>query len=426
MAKVHEQGPEDATDALVDGDRTYVRGTAQAALRNRNFRIIWSGTFASNIGTWMQNVLLGAYGYTLTHSATYVGLLFFAQLGPLLLLSTVGGVLADIFDRRRLLLVVQVQQLVFSLVLAGLVAAGQPSEVLILLVVLIIGIGNALGAPALSSILPTLVPRPDLPGAVSLQSVQMNLSRVIGPAIGAAIYAGVGAAPVFLLNAGTYLFAIVAILLVKYPRHPAASGSVGVWGRLVEGFRIANADPLVRRILVTLVTLSFFSLAFIGLMPALAATNFGVRPRSVEYGVLYAVFGLGAALGAVSVGTWFASFPKAKLVQPALLAFAALLAGFGVVDSSEAAFVIAPLLGYAYFVVITSLSTVLQEHVDDAVRGRVVALWIMGFGGTVPLGVLAGGVLAHATSITVVMLVGAVAAVALVPYAHLARVGAPS
>src|SRR6187551_2708447 len=98
-----EPDPEDATDALVDGDRELTRGTARAALRHRSFRIVWAGTFASNVGTWMQNVLLGAYGYTLTHSTTYVALLFFAQLGPLLLLSNVGGVLADVLDRRRLL-----------------------------------------------------------------------------------------------------------------------------------------------------------------------------------------------------------------------------------------------------------------------------------------------------------------------------------
>jgi MFS family permease len=363
------EGPEDATDALVDGDRTYVRGTAQAALRNRGFRILWSGTLASSIGTWMQNVLLGAYGYTLTRSATFVGLLFFAQLGPLFLFSSVGGVLADVLDRRRLLLVTQVQQLIFSIVLAILVASGQPSEVLIFLCVLVIGIGNALGAPALSSILPTLVPRADLPGAVSLQSVQMNLSRVIGPAIGATIYAAAGASPVFLLNAATYLFAVVAVLMVPYPRHAASPGHDGVWQRLLEGFRIARADPLIRRVFVTVVTLSFFSLAFVGLMPALAASNWGMKPRSIEYGLLYAVFGLGAVLGAVSVGTWFAASSKARLIQPSLLAFAALLAAFGLVRSSAAAFVIAPLLGYAYFVVITSLSTVLQEHVDDKVRG---------------------------------------------------------
>jgi MFS family permease len=421
----HEPGAEDATDAFIDGDRTYVRGTAQAALRNRDFRVVWSGMFASNIGTWMQNVLLGAYGYTLTHSETYVAILFFAQLGPLLLLSNLGGVLADVLDRRRLLLVCQIQQLVFSLVLAWLTTASHPDEALLVLCVLVIGVGNALGAPALNSILPTLVPKPDLPGAVALQSVQMNLSRVIGPAIGAAIYAGVGASPVFVLNAGTYLFAIVALLLVDYPRHAAASGGRGMMARLAEGFAVARRDALVRRILLTLVMFSFFSLAFIGLMPALAAENLGLRPRSVEYGILYGVFGLGAAFGAISVGTWFAHVAKARLVRPALVAFGLLLAAFALVRTPGAAFVVAPVLGYAYFVVITSLSTVLQEHVDDAVRGRVMALWIMGFGGTVPVGVLVAGPVAQATSITFVLLVGAVFAVALSWYADLGSVGAP-
>jgi len=121
-----------------------------------------------------------------------------------------------------------------------------------------------------------------------------------------------------------------------------------------------------------------------------------------------------------------ASWPKARLIQPALVAFAALLAGFALARSPELAFALAPILGYAYFVVITSLSTVLQEHVDDAVRGRVVALWIMGFGGTVPLGVLLGGVVAHATSLTFVLLAGAAVALLLAPYADLRAAGAPS
>ncbi len=421
----HEPGPEDATDAFVDGDRTLVRGTAQAALRNRDFRVVWSGMFASNIGTWMQNVLLGAYGYTLTHSETYVAILFFAQLGPLLILSNVGGVLADIFDRRRLLLACQVQQLVFSIVLAVIATSSNPNETLIVLCVLVIGVGNALGAPALNSILPTLVPKPDLPGAVALQSVQMNLSRVVGPAIGAAIYAASGAAPVFVLNAATYLFAIVALLMVQYPRHPAGPPGQGVRSRLVEGFQIARRDPLIRRVLVTLVLLSFFSLAFVGLMPVIAAENLGMKPRSVDYGIFYAVFGLGAAVGAISVGTWFAGYSKARLVRPALVAFGLLLVVFALVRTPAAAFAIAPVLGYAYFVVITSLSTVLQEHVDDAVRGRVMALWIMGFGGTVPVGVLLAGPLSSATSISFVLLVGAVVAIGLAGYANLVKVGAP-
>jgi MFS family permease len=354
-----------------------------------------------------------------------VAVLFFAQLGPLLVLSTVGGVLADIFDRRRLLLACQFQQLVFSVVLAWIATSSQPNESLIVLCVLVIGVGNALGAPALNSILPTLVPKPDLAGAVALQSVQMNLSRVVGPAIGAAIYATAGAAPVFMINAGTYLFAIVALLAVQYPLHPASAAGRQVLERLGEGFAVARRDPLIRRVLVTLVTLSLFSLAFVGLMPVIAAENLGLAPRSVEYGIFYAVFGLGAAIGAISVGTWFAAYAKARLVRPALVAFGLLLVVFALVRSPAGAMLIAPILGYAYFVVITSLSTVLQEHVDDAVRGRVMALWIMGFGGTVPVGVLIAGPLSSVTSITFVLLLGAVVAVALAGYANLVKVGAP-
>lgn len=420
----HEPGVEDATDAYIDGDRTITPGTAGAALRHRDFRVVWTGTFASNIGTWMQNVLLGAYGYTLTGSETYVAILFFAQLGPLLILSNVGGVLADLVDRRRLLIACQAEQLLFSIVLALLATADHPNEAVLVLCVLAIGVGNALGAPALNSILPTLVPRRDLAGAVALQSVQMNLSRVIGPAIGAAIYAGIGASPVFGINAATYLFAIISIVVMRYPSQ-ARGGGQGVLARLGEGFRVVSDDPLMRRVLLTLVWLSLFSLAFVGLMPVIAADNLGIAPRSVEYGVFYAIFGLGAAIGAISVGTVFAGVAKARLIRPALLAFSALLATFGLVRTPTLAFLLAPLLGYAYFVVITSLSTVLQEHVDDSVRGRVMALWIMGFGGTVPVGVLLAGPAAAATSITTVLLLGAAVAAGLAWYADLVRVGAP-
>jgi MFS family permease len=113
----------------------------------------------------MQNVLLGAFGYELTGSTVFVGVLFFAQLGPLLFMSTVGGVLADVVDRRKLLIITQLEQLVLSIVLAGLAASGDPSRVALVVCVFAIGVGNSLSAPAIAAILPTLVPRADLPGA---------------------------------------------------------------------------------------------------------------------------------------------------------------------------------------------------------------------------------------------------------------------
>src|SRR5437660_1043258 len=117
---------EAATDALVNADVEVTPGTARAALRHRDFRIVWSGTIGSNIGTWMQNVVLVAFGYKLTHSASYVGLLSFAQLGPLLFLANVGGVLADVVDRRRLLIWANLEQLALSFVLAALATGHHP------------------------------------------------------------------------------------------------------------------------------------------------------------------------------------------------------------------------------------------------------------------------------------------------------------
>jgi MFS family permease len=397
---------EQVSDALIDGAVVLVTGTARAALRHRDFRVFWSGVFASNIGTWMQNVLLGAYGFVLTHSAGYVGLLAFAQLGPLLFLSTVSGVLADTLDRRRLLVTAQLVQLALALVLAGLALGHHPSPVAIFLCVLAIGIANAMGGPGMSAIMPSLVPREDLSGAVALASVQMNLSRVIGPPIAALIYSRYGASPVFAINALTYLAAVYSLLAARYPRRVDAVITERGLARLMSGFRVASADRLVRLVLVVVFTFSFISLNFIPFMSVLAVEHYGISPKSTGYGMLYACFGLGAACGAVSVGSVFAHRPKAELVRPGLAAFAVLLALFGLLRVAAAAFPVAFVLGYAYFVVITSLSTVLQEHVEDAVRGRVMALWIMGFGGAVGVGALVWGPVAH-HSIGALLVVGA-------------------
>jgi MFS family permease len=404
---------EEVEDALVDGDVAYQRGTAQAALRHRNFRIVYSGTFMSNVGTWMQNVILGAYALDLTGSGAFVSLVFFAQLGPLLFLSLTGGALADTVDRRRLLVSLQIVQGVLSLGLAAVAwMSDDPSPGLIVAIVFAIGIANALGAPGLSSILPTLVPREDMPGAVALMSVQMNLSRVIGPAIGGLIYHSLDAGPVFAINAGTYLFAVAGLLIAHYPGRTGAIIEERGLARLLSGARIARRDPLITHVLLTLFTFSFFSLPFVGIMAVIAKYNLGIAPKSLQFGLLYATFGFGAALGAVTVGTVLAHRSKVVLLRPGFIAFALLLACFAVLRSDALAFPVVALLGYVYFVVITCLSTILQQHLADQVRGRVMALWIMFFGGTVPLGVLAVGPFTEDHS-TEVLLVGAVWALVL-------------
>lgn len=400
---------EETEDAVLEGDVPYARGSARAALAHRDFRVVFLGSMASNIGTWMQNVALGAFAYQLTKSPGYVALLGFAQLGPMLLLSIVGGLLADTIDRRLLLIACQLEQLVLSLLLAFAASADHPSRTFIFLCVLGIGVGNALNAPTFSAVLPQLVGRDDLSGAVALQSVQLNLSRVIGPAIGGVILPSVGASGVFVVNAATYLFAIATLARVTIPRPYPPQGEQG-FARLAGGFRVARSHPIVGRCLLTIASISFFCLPFIGLLPVLAARNLGIDVESPAYGALYACFGLGAALGAVAVGTVLVGRSRPKAVRAGLFAFSITLAVFALLRTAAPAYPVVFAVGAFYFAAVTSLSTVLQEHLDETVRGRVMALWIMGFGGTVPIGLLVGGVVASHTSVTAVVLGGAAVA----------------
>jgi MFS family permease len=408
---------EESEDALVDGDLPFEPGTARAALRHRTFRVVFFGAFASNIGTWMQNVVLGAYAYELTHSSVFVGVVTLAQLGPSLLLASIGGLVADVVDRRRLLILVSVEQLVFSLVLAAIVAQPDPSHAAIIATVVAIGIGQSMFAPAYSAVLPALVGHEDLGGAISLNSAQMNGSRVIGPAIGGLLFVNFGPSWVFAINAVTYLFVIAALLMVRLPGVEVDHSGPQGMRRLLVGFDVARRDRVVGRALVTVTLFSFFCLPFVGQMPVVADDNLGLGPKSTAYGIFYACFGLGAVVGALSIGTVFARRSRATMVRAGMAGFSVSLAVFALLRSPGPAYFVVAVVGFTYFATITSLSTALQERLDDAVRGRVMALWIMGFGGTVPFGALAAGPLIDSTSATAVLLGGAVVAALLAWFA---------
>ena len=393
-------------DAIVDGDQPVRRGGARAAFAYPTFRRVYLGALLSNIGSWMQTVILGAFIYHQTGSATYVALGTLAQLGPLLLLSIPGGAIADRFDRRTVLVVVSIEQLAFSLAIAALVARPSPNMALLLGCILAIGIGQAVYAPAYSALIPTLVDRKDMAGAISLNSANMNLSRVIGPAIGGVLYAKVGASWVFVGNAVTYLFIIGALWGVRLPRAVVEIGESRVQ-RLLGGIRAARRDRVVSRCLTTMVLFSFFCLPIAVLMPVLAHADLGLDEDSVAYGLLYAAFGLGAVVGALSIGTFLVKRDLATLVRLGLAGYAVSLAAFGLIRQPALAYPVAFLVGVFYFGTVTSLSTVLQQRLDDSVRGRVMALWIMAFGGTVPLGAIVAGPLSDLVGITGVLLGGA-------------------
>jgi MFS family permease len=410
---------EEIEDALLDGDRALAPGSARAALRHAAFRRVFLGSFLSNIGTWMQNVVLGALAYDLTGSPTFVGVILFAQLGPFLLLSVVGGALADAVDRRRLLVTVSASQLLLSLLLAVVAAPERPNQVALVAVVFAIGVGQSMFNPAYSAMLPQLVGRSDLPGAIALHSAQMNGSRVVGPVIGAFLDSAVGASAVFAANGLSYLFVIASLVTVRLPLPALHPGNPRGLRRLGAGLAVARRDQVVRRCLVTVVVFSLLALTFVGQLPVVAERNLGIDERSGAYGVLYACLGVGAVAGALSIGTVFSQRPKEGIVRHALVAYAGALAVFALVRTPVLAYPVMLVVGVTYFAFITSLSTVLQESLADHERGAVTALWIMGFGGTVPIGNLLAGPVIETTSMSAVMLAGAACALALSFYARL-------
>jgi MFS family permease len=419
---------EDFEDAELEGDRPFRAGTARAALSYSGFRRVFAGSIASNVGTWMQNVVLLAYANSLG-GPSLTGLIGLAQLGPLLAVSAIGGSFADRFDRKTILIIISIQQAIFTFALAWMVRDPDISHGLLLALVLCIGIGQAFAAPTFSSVLPSLVEPRDLAGAVSLTSANMNLSRMVGSVIGAFIYAQYGVAWVFAINAISYFFVIAGVATVAIPKPPPLKpGEVTGLRRVFSGFEIASRDPIMTKVLVTLVLFSFFSLVFVVQLPTVTQ-NFGMDSKSTAYGALYFCFAAGAAVGSLSVGTFFAGRDLGRLVRVGLLGFTAMLVAFALYRVPAPAFPTVFVLGFFYFVVITSLSTVLQTRLDNSNRGRVMALWIMGFGGTVPIGAYVFGLVAAASSITLVMLIGAAVSFALVFYARLdepAAVSAPS
>jgi MFS family permease len=354
----------------------------------------------------MQNVVLPAYVYERTGKASVVGLLVFAQLGPLLLLSIPAGVIADRFDRRRWLVAMQIVQMCFSVALAPLVAADAPLWSLFG-VALGVGVGNALNAPAWSAMLPTLVSKKDLPGSISLNSAMINGSRVIGPIIVASLSPfGVTSSQFFLINAVTYLFVVFALLSVHLPAPPAVAHEPG-WRQFSAGLRLARDQPVTGRLLISLTTFSFLSLPFVGLFPAVAGLNFGIDEKTPTYKWLYATWGLGACLGGLAIGTVFVGWDKRRLIRSGFAAFAVCLTAFALAREPIGGFIAGFVLGFAYFGTTTSMLTIMQSRLADHERGRVMSLWFMAFGGTVPLGNLVFGPVIDAVGARIVLLGGA-------------------
>jgi MFS family permease len=381
-------------------------GSARAAMAYRDYRLIWSGLFFSNIGTWMQNLALPAYVDHRTGSAQVVSLLVFAQLGPILLLAVPGGLIADRFDRKRWLMGMQWVQLVFALVIAALVASDGPIWSLFVAQAAV-GVANALNNPAFQATIPMLVDKRDLAGAISMNSMQLNGTRVLGPSIAALLtIVGVSTASLFVINAATYLVLIVALTMVTLPAVRTLDHDQG-WRRLFTGVNIARDRPVLSRLLLSMTSFSFFSLVVVALFPSVTRESMGVDPEGSTYRWIYAVFGTGAFAGAAAAGTFLTKVHRPKVISASFVGFGISLAIFGSIESPGPAFPAGFALGTFYFLLATVMATVFQQNLRDEERVTVMPLWFMSFGGTITIGGLVAGPVIDAIGARWVLMIGA-------------------
>jgi MFS family permease len=384
-----------------------------SALHYRDFRLLWFGAFTSTTGTWMQTVAQGWLVWKLTGSAFLLGVDGFLATGPMLLFSLFGGVIADRVDRRKIMIYSQYLQMSFAFILAALVWSGNIEVWHIFVLSFLTGSAQSFSGPAYISLLPLLVKREDLPNAVAMNSMQFNLARVIGPALAGITIAAWGFEACFLINGVSFFAVIIALLLIRSSQATTTEGRRGMIEEMRDGFRFVAQ----RRTLLVLTFLAFAG-TFLGMplvtfMPVVADRIFDLGVNG--YASLVTTYGFGSVVGALVVAATAHAARKGRIALKLQLAFAVLLMAFAYSRSLALSLVIAFFSGMCIVGVIALYSSLVQLTTTDAMRGRVMSIFMLAFRGGMPLGNLAAGFISHRWSITVALAVnGAIlAAVAL-------------
>lgn len=374
-----------------------------SSLSYRPFRGYLVGLFLSNVGTWMQTVAQGWLVYRLSDSALVLGLVTFAGSLPTLLLAPLAGVAADRFDRRRLLIATQIVQMSAALLLALATWRGFVSVPLVALLAVANGTASAYMTPSHQSLFLDLVGRHDLMNAISLNSMQFNLSRIVGPIVAGFTIAAFGENACFFLNAVSFVPFLAAILaLPSSPRKRRRTR--GSWIDLRIGLRFAFRDRVLPSLLAVSASLAVFATPAVTLAPLYARRLLNVGPRGLG-GMLSAV-GVGAVATALVLAA-LGDFPRKGLVLlVAAGAFAVSVAGLALAPSYPAALASLAVLGGAMMSSSSIINTLMQKRAPDKLRGRIISLYALSWSGFVPLGNLLAGAVAEHFGAAASLLVG--------------------
>jgi MFS family permease len=379
------------------------------ALRHRNFQLFFSGQLISLVGTWMDNIAEGWLVYRLTHSALLLGVATFAGQVPVFLLAPLGGMIADRWDRRKVVIGTQTASMLIASTLAGLTLAGKITVWEVIVLAACMGSVNAVDIPTRQAFLVEMVGRDDLMNAIALNSSMFNAARVVGPSIAGLLVAWKGEGWCFLANAVSYI-AVIAGLVAMRTEPKVREVHVGSpLDHIAEGFRFVRDTAPIKAILLLIALVSLVATPYAVLMPIFAARILHGNAKTL--GVLMGATGVGAVIGALllaarsgirGLGRWVAMASGGFGVSLIVFAF------------SHWYFVSVALLvpvGFFVMVQMASSNTLIQSMVPERLRGRVMSIYSMMFMGMMPLGALLAGWLAGRISAPWTVAIGGMGAI---------------
>ncbi|KRE09716.1 MFS transporter [Bosea sp. Root381] len=370
------------------------------------FRALWIATIISNVGTWMHDVGAGWLMTSLSPNPLLVALVQAATTLPMFLFALPAGAMADIVDRRKMLLAAQTLGLIAAAILAVLTAQGLTTPEVLLAATFVLGIAAALSAPVFQAIVPELVDKPALPDAIALNSLGVNISRAIGPALGGVIVAFAGTPAVFALNAISVLAVLLVLFTWKRPETVRALPAEHFFGALKAGYRYTRHSPAMRLVLVRAVGFFLFGSGLWAMLPLVARR--GLMLDAAGYGALLGCMGAGAVLGAIALKRLRKAISANTISVGATLLFALATLALALVPNAWIAGAVMFAAGLAWIGMLTALNVAAQMASAGWVKARALAVYLLVFQGAMTGGSILWGSLAASTSVATALSVAAV------------------
>jgi predicted MFS family arabinose efflux permease len=394
--------------------------SAWAPFRNRTFALVWTATVVSNIGGWMYNVASGWLMTSLDPDPFIVSLVQVANSLPMFLFAIPAGALADIVDRRRLLIWGESAILITSTAFAALVWLHLITPVSLLIFSFIVTVGSAITAPGWQAVVPELVPKPDLPAAVAANSVGINVSRAVGPAIGGFLVGTIGIAAPFWVNGFSNLGVIVALVMWRVPKKSGTPLPPERFGSAIRtGLRHARYNPNLSATLIRATAFFVFASAYWALLPLVARSQIAGGPTL--YGILLGTIGASAVGGAFLLRWLRGKLGADRLLSVATLASAVATGLFAIAHDSATAILASVIAGASWIAAVSSLNVSAQIALPEWVRGRGLAVYVTVMFGALTIGSAIWGEFAAVSSVSAALLIAAAGGVVAIPLTRIWR-----